>query len=395
MMNELTCPYCNAVVPLTVSVQAGQMVACPRCEERFKALGNVQLAPSAATAPSAPPVRSARWSNRGIALSVLGVMVLMATVATTFALLTQEKRREHDKGLPGSLTHKRPLQPEVEEGQRVSPIAPLDLDALHLLPNDLDVLTGVHVALLRQEPDGKRLLTREMAGLKGSVDTVLLKRLEAVTGIAIKNLDHVVVGIRLKEIPPAIVIAVKTRTDIEPADLVKRLRAELHPKGVAEKVYHFRRELLATHGEGLLHFEDDRTFLLAWEGKVSDVLSSKRKGEETPKAELADLLRERMKPAGPVWVVGSIDEKYGPTLSGLLALARVAEAERNALLGLRSFAFWLTLEKKLTIRGMTRSADEKSREAVEGYLRGTLGNKPDVTLIPEKDWLTLQYRPER
>jgi hypothetical protein len=249
---------------------------------------------------------------------------------------------------------------------------------------------------LRQEPDGKRLLTREIGWLKGSVETQLLKRLEEVTGIAVKQVDHVVVGMRVREFPPAIVIAVKTRSDIEPADLVKRLRAELHPKGRDEKVYQFRRELLkTTHGEGLLHFEDDRTLLLAWEGKPSDVLPSKRKGEETPKAELADLLRLRVKPTGPVWVAGSIDEKYGPTLSGLLALARIAEPERKALLGLRSFAFWLTLENRLTIRGVTRSADEKAREAVEGYLRSTLDNKPDVTLIPEKEWLTLQYRPEK
>jgi hypothetical protein len=281
----------------------------------------------------------------------------------------------------------------VEEGQRVSPIAPLDLDALSLLPNNLDVLAGVHVALLRQAPDGKRLLTREIGWLKGSVGTQLLKRLEEVTGIASKDVDHVVVGMRVKEFPPAIVIAVKTRSDIEPADLVKRLRAELHPKGRADKVYHFRRELLPTHGEGLLHFEDDRTFLLAWEGKLSDVLPSKRKDEEKPKAELADLLRERVKPAGPVWVAGSIDEKYEPILKALLM--RVDEPEAKAVLGLRTFAFWLTLEEKLTIRGVTRSADEKAREAVEGYLRSTLGNKTDVTLIPEKEWLTLQYRPEK
>src|SRR6266511_3402703 len=156
LMNELTCPYCNAVVPLTGSVTAGQTLTCPRCEERFKALGDVKIAPSIPLLSPAPLAPARRLSNRALALTVVGVMLLMAAGTTIFALLTEKERRENDKGLKHSRTWKRPPQLELEEPEPVSPVAPRDLDALQLLPGDLDVLAGVHVALVLQEKEGQR-----------------------------------------------------------------------------------------------------------------------------------------------------------------------------------------------------------------------------------------------
>src|SRR3954471_8594370 len=105
-MNELTCPYCNAVVYLTSSVTEGQTLTCPRCEERFRALADVKVTPSASSPQPVPVVKTRRFSNLTLALIVVGVMLLLAAGTWRFALLTQEQRRENDKGLKHSRTWK-------------------------------------------------------------------------------------------------------------------------------------------------------------------------------------------------------------------------------------------------------------------------------------------------
>jgi hypothetical protein len=393
-MNELTCPYCNAIVPLHGPIQAGQMLTCSRCEERFSALHSAQAAPPSSSASSAPvPIRN-RLSNRSVALLVVLVMGVMAAIGTTFALMTQKQRRANDHGLKQSRSGKRPRQEDLEKEPAVSPRAPLDLDALSLLPPDLDVLAGVHVALVLQEPEGRRLFQRDVPGLKGSIESRLLKRLKELTGLAAEDIDHLVVGARIKEFPPSLVLAVKTLADYEPAKLVKRLRAEPHSQARGAKVYHFRQELLPTQSSGLLNCLDERTLLLAWEGKLADVLPEKRKDEPTPHPELAALLKERVRPAGPIWLAGQLEAEHSQALSVLLGLGGVPEADRALLRGVRSFAFWMTLDKKVTIHAVIKAADEKVRTGIETSLRGKFENKSTVIFVADKEWLTLQYRPE-
>src|SRR5260370_25755664 len=101
-----TCPFCNALVD--TSAAPGQRVVCPRCGEAYTLRADaVRAAPApaasavqAATTPApAPPPRPAR-RNRMVGGIVLSVMLLMAGVGLTFALVTQSLPRAHDTGLP-------------------------------------------------------------------------------------------------------------------------------------------------------------------------------------------------------------------------------------------------------------------------------------------------------
>jgi len=396
MHAEQTCPYCNAVVPLPAGARPGELIVCPRCEERFQlrnVASGVASAPrdSSRGADATPLAGTPRFSNRTIGFMIVGVMLFMASVALVFALNTEAFRRSNDLGLRQSRSLKRPRQPDIADAVKVMPYAPLQTPALALLPSDMDVLAGVHLRAVLQEREGQRLLEREVPGLRGSVQSRLLNRVEALTGIKAEEIDHVVTGLRLRD--TAIVVAVKTR-DTHPyiaERVVKKLRAEPHPGVRGWYVCHFRQEFLPTHSDGLLNCLDERTLLLAWQADLKDVMP---KGDGKPKAELTSLIEERVKPAGPVWVVGSVDETQAQGLAQLLKFAGSgAEAEYRAWLSVRAAALWLTLDSRVTIHAVARSGDVAKREALEKWLRDRLGDKKDVALFPDRDWLSLQYRP--
>src|SRR5262245_24872304 len=267
MSTPLSCPYCNALVPAPAGVQAGQMITCPRCDDRFRVLADAvpaatDTSPPPAAAPIVPPIF--RRSNRVVAMVVLGVMVVMAMSGLTLALLTQGKRREHDKGIPGRA--KRPRQLEVEVPQKVAPTAPLDLTALRYLPADCDVLLGIHMAEVLQEPAGRELLNLELPGL-GTVEQSVLQKVERLTGLAMLDVGHLVLAARVnhKVIPPRLLIVVRTRAPYDQGRVCDRLRATTHPQAAGRPLYRFQQELLPLYDTGVLACPDEQTLVLGWQ----------------------------------------------------------------------------------------------------------------------------------
>ncbi|HZT80039.1 MAG TPA: hypothetical protein VFA26_07455, partial [Gemmataceae bacterium] len=106
----LSCPYCNALVPLPAGARSGQRLPCPRCGEAFAYHGPDAEAVSP-TPPALPPNRldlsagpalaaGRRRPNWLVAAGVLGVMAVMALAGLLYALNTEGVRREHDWRLP-------------------------------------------------------------------------------------------------------------------------------------------------------------------------------------------------------------------------------------------------------------------------------------------------------
>ncbi len=391
---DITCPFCNSTVRLLTEAPPGPTVTCPRCEQSFKLQGPATRQNGGpVSSPSLPPPPAPRrFSNRSLALIVVGVMALMAAAATTLALATKDERRANDTGLKRQRSLKRPRQRDLPDHVRIDPVPPLEMSALKLLPADVDVLAGVHVASVLQVEEGERLLEREVPGLGGSVQTKLLNRLGEITGLEPEQLDHVVLGARVRDV--TLTVAVRTRIGYDPARIIKRLRADVLRKTGDQTIYKFRQELLSREGNGLLRFEKDgRSLVLAW-GVDAEEFAKPRADDGLPRPELVSLLKERVKPIGPVWLAGHVEAKYSQTLSGLLALSKVPEAERAVLGDLRSFAVWLTLEEPITVRGVARSTAENTAETALKYLMQRLGEGKGVKLFREKEWVLMQYRPE-
>jgi hypothetical protein len=307
-------------------------------------------------------------------------MGFMAAVAAVFALMTQQDRRDNDTGLKQQRSLKRPRQKDLPEELHIPPMAPLDMEAVKLLPSDADVLAGVHVAAALQNGDADELLKRDVPALGGSIEQKLLNRLDELTGLHRDQLDQVAVALRLRD--QSVTVAVRTRSGYNEAHVLKRLKAE------GETVYHFRKEISPLHTRGLLKFADRKSLLLAWGVEAKEF----GKSEGALRPELVSLLKERIKPHGPVWIAGTIDAPAAQGLSVLLALAKAPEAERNLLAGLRSFALWLTFDGKPAVHGVASSSNENAGMAAEQYLRNRLGNREGVKLFRDREWVMLQVR---
>src|SRR5262245_37365531 len=152
-MSTTTCPHCNAIVTLPQETRAEQSIVCPRCEELFKVLQD-HLADAPKTSWTSDAIQETasprvvltesqtafparRMKTRTVGALVLLGMFVMAGAGLALALATQQKRREHDAGIPSRF--KRPRQiDEVEPGPART--RPLDFEALRYLPAGTDVV---------------------------------------------------------------------------------------------------------------------------------------------------------------------------------------------------------------------------------------------------------------
>src|SRR5439155_3268432 len=142
----VTCPYCNAPVPVADAVPLGGRVSCPRCEETVTVRDAGTSTPDAASVE--PPAGPLRASNRAIAGLMVAVMVGMAAFGLSFALRTQAFRRANDvKGVqePGPAAETRPVPPAEWPG-------------LGYLPDDVQAVAGVRVAAALESAAGRTLL---------------------------------------------------------------------------------------------------------------------------------------------------------------------------------------------------------------------------------------------
>jgi hypothetical protein len=221
----LACPYCNTTVRLVRPGGAGQRLRCPRCHELFPypAGGDGDQEPSYAPSfntaepesvdgESVENLSPKRWSNRAVALVIVGIMLAMAAIGFTFAWFTTDFRRQRDQ--LGTLSDA--IMPGIAS------VAPAQLAALGYLPAGTDAIAGIHVAELLAQPEMEdilRLLRSDRAGLG-------IARLEQATGLKLEDLDHVVLGLSTQDGNSQIVLIARTRRRYD----ANRIRAKLHAK---------------------------------------------------------------------------------------------------------------------------------------------------------------------
>src|SRR5215510_5776063 len=96
--DPLTCPYCNSLIALPPTLAAGQPWLCPRCGEAIpeRLLTGTRTGVAATPGLETSVVAKTGWSNAAVARVILAGMALVALMALTVFLLTQEVRRQHD-----------------------------------------------------------------------------------------------------------------------------------------------------------------------------------------------------------------------------------------------------------------------------------------------------------
>jgi hypothetical protein len=326
-----------------------------------------------------------RRSNAATSLFVLGNMVTLALMTLGGALATQGYRRHIDAGLPA-----RPKRsPVFEEVVPAVPaaVAPAHLAALGYLPPKVDLVAGVHVAELLDDPMGQKLVNEP---LKFGNAEVRLADLPGKIGIGARELDHFVVGMRVDE-PLSLVFVFRTRQPYDALKVRQVLNATSLPgKSAGRTLYQ------ATFPFGnltaLLWCADERTLLVGLARESLEKAAIPGEGSPDPLApEVRAVLSERVRPVGQLWVVGHAAD-WNKTAAGLL-LGRLPEEWPQRLAAARTFGIWAVIaDKTVTLNAAARCDNEKTVERLEKWLASRANAKSSPTLARDGNWLSLQMR---
>jgi hypothetical protein len=408
MTDTVTCPYCNALVPVAPGAAAGKRVVCRRCGESFAlspgdapVSGDILTQPAApaptaiVTQPAAPqPFVKPTRGNRRFAYLMLGVMGGLFAVALVFALSTQAMRRANDAGITRP-NPKRPLPLDDDDssGGTLPPVPPAKLDALAWLPADTNVIAAVHLREIAGTPAGKELLKQPIKATKRFNFNFSIESLVNSTGFQLDEIQHLVIGVRAEKsaIPalavPPVVIIVRTRRDYNPRTLLNAMKNKEELKFGARTVYQPR-------AEGTLKpavcFLDSNTAAFALIPEVlKDVPAEPQEDLRQLPRELRDVLQKRVGPVGPLWVAGHSDD-WGVTQARLL-FTNLNRADRDRVFKVRTFAAWVQFGDPVEVRAEFDCRTDEAARDLQKYL-----DVPDAggpwTAARADGWLSVQGR---
>jgi hypothetical protein len=394
-MTVLTCPYCNALVPVPPGAAAGQSVTCPRCGDAFP----LQAAAAALTepAPETPPgsitnvapsaaLPPRQLSNRLVGGIILAMMLSIAAVALAYALATKDFRRSVDSGVP-----KKPRRapPAAIEPLPSGPpaVKPADLEALGYLPGQADLILTIQTGELLSAPLAPTLI---QDGIRIGRTPLNPDHIARLTGMSLQDLDHVVVGVHLdNSVPLHLWVVGRTR---EPYD-ADRLRKKLDAQRVAEAgdrvIHRFQTKQMPLPLN--LFCPDDRTLVVSFlASDLKNVPATRNEDLDQLNSELVQVIRERVE-VSPMWLAAHVDN-WAPVLSNPL-LPKYTKEVRVLLAGIRTAGVTLHLDKALTLKAAIHCKDADAARALDAFFHAPKqGANPSLKTQQDDAWLSLQVR---
>jgi hypothetical protein len=191
----------------------------------------------------------ARIEKMGLGQYGIPALAMFVLLGVGLALLAIQQRPVRPP-LPGA-----PNGPDA-----VAAVLPSQLSSLGYVPDDVQLIVGIHVAEAWHAPMGRPFLDGSLPGGGG----VGLEQIESVTGLKLAEIDHAVLAVKLdkEKVLPRVFLLVKT---IQPYDRAK-IREALKS---AERVSEDRRtieEIKITQWKttASLWFADDKTLAVVW-----------------------------------------------------------------------------------------------------------------------------------
>lgn len=222
----ISCPYCNTLIPPSAFPASGR-IRCPRCGDSFQVRANCPPAAAGAnlldeevrrhrTARQAKAARSIKTTLiAGVCLGALGLLV---GVGISYF-------RTEPAGRP----------PAAAEDARSVP--PLEMLALRYLPAGTDSVIALQLRpLLDSRGNGAKGAAEALVGL--GIPASVVDAFERAGGIAVDDIDQIVVGLKLSEgvLAQQPVLVVHTRQDFSIDKLAQTENARSERRG--ERTYH-------------------------------------------------------------------------------------------------------------------------------------------------------------
>jgi hypothetical protein len=208
------------------------------------------------------------------------------------------------------------------------------------------------------------------------------------TGLRPEQVDHVVLGVKADDpLPPRLNVVVRTREPYDAAKVREALKARRAGGGP--------KELYRYDGPGgvplVLWCADERTLVVGLLASHLEAVPARPRddlGALVP--ELRPILRERMRPAGPLWAAGHARD-WADTAAAPL-LERLGQEDRARVRSVRTFGLWLQPGREVTVNAVFRCGDPAAARALEQYVQSRWGKGTNLKAVPDEDWLTLQLR---
>lgn len=441
-----TCPYCNAYVPDDVPgpccPRCGERIPGRASSDAIQTTPRPPIQPS----PDDVPM-PARFSNRAILLTILAVMVTMAAVGFLMAWETVALRRANDVhltkpeafGIPPfikiiagvwmvglvmlimGIWRKRapgeaPASPRTrwvygigfglallstvvillsgpirrrnspmpgEDGGIVRSMDATRLEGLGYLPEDTNIIAGVHVGELVQDAKSREFLDDlKIAALHFSAS-----RLENWTGLKRENIDYVLLGLKVEDqLMPRTTIIARSRTPLDGDQLREKLRGVLSNDSDPNR-FHFRVVGTSLEAEARC-LPEERLIIVGLTRGDLEAVPTKPRDELPPR--LAALLKERVDRSSRAWAVGQVaDWERTPVVWWI---NRQSEKDQAALKSVRAFAASVVFEDPLKLRAEIETTDAKSAQAVVRYLWSQPTEESTKVTIPGPvdAWVSVQ-----
>ena len=369
MADVMTCPYCNAVVSIPSS---SDPVTCFRCGESFSSTGRTIVGvplPMRQTALPASRFVSKRWP-----FYLFGVLFAMGLllVLTNFSGI----RKLRNEPNAASTSH--------------AIIKPSDLPGLGYVPENCEALLAIQVPafLEKMGPEAERDPVEAIA--RFGFPKSLVESIESASGVGLKNVEQLVVGIGFEKgaFPPQLFVVVHTR---EPYDIDALVRQR---KGTTLK-----KDGRTLHGvkservpEVLLWSPNNRVLvgtLLARD--FESIPMRPRSGMDHLKPNVGRLIREQVAEDASFWFVASSDQ-WGKHIRPYTWFPGSPLNGRDDLLGpadrLRTVAISIpqSAEKRVEVRIDQKNAEAATRlrESYQERFAGeeiTVGGEGETILI--------------
>lgn len=370
--DSLTCPYCNAYVPMPAGAAPGQRLPCPRCGEAFPyrppetgGEGPVPFSPNGNPPPfpdprpeAPPPPR--RWSNRAVAGGVLGVMAVMAVAGLIFAFKTVPNRRSHDPKGP-----------------------------IGYLPGDVNVIAAVQLREALADPGGHEFLNQLHLGpVEAGMASV-----EKWTGLKREEINQVVLGLKLDGHGiPRLTLVVQTRDPYGEKEVREALHADRPIERGGKTLYRFKLPVaapLATQAE--LWCASDTILVIGLAQDLDAVPLSPQSGVDHFSAPLQGLLRDQVSYNPQAWVVAHSDQ-WNKTIAWH-AVRGLPAADQELLAKAATWGIWLRFDKIVYLNAVCKCTDATAAEGLKEYLVRHGVVEPEQVKVSQGTWVTAETQP--
>ncbi len=286
-MSTTTCPYCNAIVPL--SDDATRRLICPRCGEVVPVPVNGGYTTAAATTSTvaAPSSTTRRQRNRLLGAGLLLGMLALAAIVTFLLINSRGKRR-------------------------LTTLA--ETEAIGYLPDDTNVIIGLNFAEAAGTPEGRDTIER------------LAPDLERFTGLKADQIEAAVIGLRVdSNIFPRTRVVIRSKSEIDLDAVHAKLQARSPKKDRDREYYPFQARIAVLPLEFALWSPAPHTLVAVYPAdELASVPGQPNDNPDRFGPALAELLKARAERDSFLWLAAHSDNWTSTSLPRTLTALGVS-----------------------------------------------------------------------